>query len=78
MLLLSLLASKTLRHIKKTPALPASTAASVAESNANKLSSKGVLLLSPLLPPFVIPKRRGRPLGSKNKFKSPGAARSSP
>ena len=39
--------------IKKMPALPALTAASVAESNANKLSSKGVLLLSPLLPPII-------------------------
>ena len=55
--------------IKKIPALPTSTTTSVIESNANKLSSKGVLLLSPLLPPVVTSKRCSQPLGAKNKFK---------
>ena len=43
--------------IKKTLTLPTLTTTSIIESNANKLSSKGILLLSPLLPLIVIPKR---------------------
>ena len=39
--------------IKKIPTLPTSTTTSIIESNTNKLSSKGILLLSPLLP-FII------------------------
>ena len=43
--------------IKKTPTLPTPTTTSIIESNTNKLSSKGVLLLSSLLPSIIIPKR---------------------
>ena len=43
--------------IKKTPALPASTTTSITESNTNKLSSKSILLLSPLLTSIITSKR---------------------
>ena len=77
MLLLSLLISKILKcikkiptiPIKKIPTLPTPTTTSIIESNTNKLFSKAILLLSPLLPPIIISKRCSQPLGSKNRFK---------
>ena len=41
------------------PTLPTFTTTSIIKSNTNKLFSKGILLLSPLIPLIIMLKHRG-------------------